>query len=104
MKELHITDADHCVSIDTAALGGTAGLWVSDKDQRSVGLVAQKNGTGPYLCIYAAHPAGGSLPLAITYDGIQLPRATHDDPYRFIAWDDLWAVIDAHKKDSPCSL
>src|SRR6478609_4911128 len=34
----------------------------------------------------------GSLPPQMMGDGIQFPRSSNNDPYRFLPWDLFWAM------------
>ena len=72
----------------------TKGLWVSEGNQ-TIGLVEQ-DGVGGYLTIYSDTTKRG-LPLAITYEGIQLPQSDNCSPVRFISWDDLYNLVQASK-------
>jgi hypothetical protein len=75
------------------------GLYIGYRDlgKQSAGLVDQK-GVGCYLAIWREN--GHGVPLAVTVDGVQLPS---DQPgnFRFIKWDDLYEVVQAHKVPKP---
>ncbi len=91
-----MSDSEQIVSgVSAAKFHRGAGLWVTD-EKRSIGLI-EYEGQGGYLAIYA-DTTRGDLPLAITAEGVQLAQPTpHGARYRFIAWDDLYDMVAAHK-------
>lgn len=80
--------------VDVASFGYAKGVWVSDGD-KTIGLVEQKD-VGGYLVIYKDIHKNG-LPLAVTFDGVQLPREKGSDAYRFIDWNTLYEMVEAFK-------
>lgn len=79
-----------------AAVSGphVKGLYVGDGKQ-TIGIIEDDN-AGSYLVIWK-DPQKQTLPLAVTADGIQLPRVSNNEPYRFISWDDLYNLVQAAK-------
>ena len=80
--------------IDVASSSRVKGLWASQGKQ-TIGIV-EEEGVGPYLVIWK-DMSTHNLPLAVTADGVQLPREKGSDTYRFIDWDTLFEMVEAHK-------
>lgn len=101
MSSEYKTVVPHVVAGHTEYKGGVTqhhdidGLWVGDQKSQ-IGLI-KESGVGVYLALYDDLQAH-EYPVAFSSKGVQLshPHRGHQE-YRFVSWDDLFALVKAWK-------
>ena len=92
VEELTVCSKDGGPSVGIRTFGNGAGIWVNTGNGvECVGLVAQQ-GVGPYLVIYGPH-SDGLPPVAISKDGIQLPKEGNRHQPTVIPFKDLLEAV-----------